>query len=590
MFLKYLTVKDQNGSIIRHVDFKIGVNIIKGIEACNLSTDKPSSTNSIGKTTILRCIDFCLCGEWQQFIFDKEFKASKNNTVFDFFKENLPIFELCIVNNLEHSVSATHILSRSLTHNARAKSDKSFFSVVNSVNGNKLAEGDYQIYVKEILFNLSSEKPSIRQLIPKFIRTSDHQISNIVNYLPFTSNADYELLHLFLFDFNSIQVIREKIVKENEIKNKLLEVRSFKEIVGVGKEELNAVMQGELAEKQKLYNNFKIDENYKRENDLLNIKQEQLNYIKADISKTNLNIEVWQRRLNDLALHNIQIDAESIEYMYQEADLYNANIQKKYEETILFHQSMLKNEVSFILNSIEKSIEKLTTLKETYSTASIEYSYLLKDLGDRGSLAEFTEIGNRINHLTKEIAENDALINKYKKSQVELSNLNLALDNLINLVHEEASGSFRRKLTVFNRYFLEYSKDLSDDGYYLATYTDKKQHINLVPMPQNKDSHTGDGRKQSLVIAFDLAYAAFSNDNSINIKRPSFFTQDKVEIVDKNMLDKLISLVNSKSCQFIFPIISDKLEALPDFDEKNVILTLSENNKFFDIENYRKNL
>lgn len=328
MFLKYLTIKDQNGSIIRHVDFKMGVNIIKGIEVSNLATDNQSSTNSIGKTTILRCIDFCLCGEWQQFIFDKEFKASKNNTVFDFFKETLPTFELCIVNNLEHAVSATHILNRSLVNNTRAKSDKSFFSVANSVNGNKLTEGDYQIYVKEILFNLSSEKPSIRQLIPKFIRTSDHQISNIVNYLQFTSNADYELLHLFLFDFNNIQVIRDKIVKENEITSKLLEVKSFKDIVGVGKEELNAVMQGELAEKQKLYDNFRIDENYKREDDLLNVKQEQLNYIKADISKTNLNMEVWQRRLDDLTVHNSQVDAESIEYMYQEAGLYNADIQK----------------------------------------------------------------------------------------------------------------------------------------------------------------------------------------------------------------------------------------------------------------------
>lgn len=590
MFLKYLTIKDQNGSIIRHVDFKMGVNIINGVKAHNFSKNNQSSTNSIGKTTILRCIDFCLCGEWQQLIFDKEFKNSKNNTVFNFFKEKLPTFELCIVNDLEHAISATYILSRSLIINARSKNDKSFFSVVNYINENKINEDEYQIRVKEILFNIISDKPTIRQLIPKFIRTSDHQISSIINYLQYTSNADYELIHLFLFDFNNIQIIKEKISKENEIKNKSVEVKAFKDIVGVGKEEINAVMESELEEKQKLYDNFKIDKNYRREDDLLNSKQEQLNHIKSRISKTNLNIEVWERRLDDLTLQNLQVDAESIEYMYQEAELYNANMQKKYEETILFHKSMLKNEVSFILKSIQKSIEELAILKDIYSTVSIEYSSLLKHLSERGSLAEFTEIGNRINTLTKEIAENDALINKYKESKLELSSLKLEFDNLTKLVHEEVSGSFRTKLTLFNHYFLEYSKDLSGDGYYLATYSDKKNHINLVPMPQNQDSHTGDGRKQSLVIAFDLAYAAFSNDESINIKRPSFFTQDKIEIVDKNMLDKLINLVNTKPCQFIFPIISDKLEVIPDFDEKNIILTLSENDKFFDIENYNDDL
>ena len=54
MYLKYLSIYDSVGVEIRHVDFKKGVNIIKGQES---STSIKTQTNSLGKTTLLRCID-----------------------------------------------------------------------------------------------------------------------------------------------------------------------------------------------------------------------------------------------------------------------------------------------------------------------------------------------------------------------------------------------------------------------------------------------------------------------------------------------------------------------------------------------------
>lgn len=589
MYLKDIKIKDKNDFVIREVNFKKGVNIIKGVEVVTSSEDSASSTNSIGKTTLLRCLDFCLLGKWNQFVFDKEFKNEKNITVFDFFKRSLPTFELGITKDLDSAVSPNWIISRSLVVNDKSKKDNTYFSVENFINGNKVSEEVYSDKIKEILFDSTSAIPRLRQLIPKFIRTSDHQISNIINYLnPMTSNSEYELLHLFLFDFQHTELISSKITKEAELKNKTIEVKSLKDIVGIGAEEINDVRNNELKEQQDLYDSFKIDDNYQHENDLLNIKQEELNYIAADITNIRLNIEVWHRRLKDLVESKTEIDSESIHYMYKEADMYNVALQKKYDETIAFHKSMLENEILFISNSIAKSNSKLTELDSIYIDTANQYSVLLEDLGKKGSLAEFTKIGNYINELTKEIAENEALINKLENSKKELDSLKLEFEALVKDIDELISSQFRRKLAVFNGYFLEYSKDLSDNGYILATRVDKNQHVNLIPTSQNKDGHVGDGRKQTLVIAFDLAYTSFAKDTSIDIVRPSFFTQDKIEIVDKTMLDQLISLVNSVECQFIFPVINDKLEGLTDFDEDNVILCLSEDDKFFDIENYDK--
>lgn len=592
MFLKDIKIKDKNNTVIREVNFKKGVNIIKGVEVdTGIDIDSnSSSTNSIGKTTLLRCIDFCLLGKWNQFVFDKEFKNEKNITVFDFFKKSLPTFELSITKDLDSAVSMKWVVSRSLVVNERSKRDSTYFSVENCINGNKVSEEAYSDKIKEILFELTSPVPRLRQLIPKFIRTSDHQISNIINYLnPMTSNSEYELLHLFLFDFSHTELISKKITKESELQNKLTEVKSLKDIVGIGAEEINDVKNNELKEQQYLYDSFKIDENYQHEDDLLNVKQEELNHIKANITNIRLNMEVWKRRLKDLTESKAEIDSESIHYMYKEADMYNVELQKKYDETIEFHKSMLENEISFISNSIAKSCQKLEDLEVIYRDTANQYSTLLEDLGNKGSLADFTKIGNYINELTREIAENEALINKLEKSKEDLARLKLEFETLVKEIDELISSQFRRKLAIFNGYFLEYSKDLSNNGYILATKVDKKQHVNLIPTSQNRDGHVGDGRKQTLVIAFDLAYTAFSKDPSVNIVRPSFFTQDKIEIVDKTMLDQLISLVNSVECQFIFPVINDKIDGLTDFDDDNVILCLSEDKKFFNIENYEAN-
>ena len=271
--------------------------------------------------------------------------------------------------------------------------------------------------------------------------------------------------------------------------------------------------------------------------------------------------------------------------MYKEAKVYNIEIQKKFEETIKFHQEMLANETQFINQCILKSSNQINELEHEHTQLSIQYSDLLKKLGSSGSLAEYTKLGNQINGLTKEISETESLINQHQLTVKMLGELKLEFDKLTQEIQKLLDG-MRRKIAIFNRYFSEYSKKLTDESYYLTIVQDRSNHFNLVPSSESNDSHVGDGIKQSIIIAFDLAYISFANDIAVNLTRPHFFTQDKIEIIDVNILDGLINLVNSTDCQFIFPIIEDKLNSLPAFDESNVILELSEDNKFFGIEEY----
>ncbi|ENX25903.1 MULTISPECIES: hypothetical protein [Acinetobacter] len=583
MYLKYLSIKDKDNNPIQHVEFKKGINIIKGEKSNNTSNTK---TNSLGKTTLLRCVDFCLAGKWSSFVFDKELKDTKNNTVFNFLKETLPSFELVLADTLENKVTKTLKITRSLTINQKAKKETSFFSTNNFINGELVSEAIFEEKIKKMLFDFQGDKPSLRQLTPKFIRTSDHQISNIIKYLhPSTSSFEYELLHLFLFDFPKMDIIHERTNIEHTIGSKSQEFKYLNNTLSTGKREINDVKKIELLELKSKYDSFQISKEYDHENDALNKIQEKINKTKAHINELLLDKDVWEKRLAEMLSKSNSIDTQTIEYIYKEAQIYNIDIQKKFEETVIFHQKMIENEVEFIKKSVSKSKEAINSLELEHAKLAEEYSVLLNQLAKTGSLTEYTNLGHQINELTKEIAETESLISQREKTSEELASLKQQFNNLTIKI-EDILEKMRIKITIFNRYFSEYSKILTDDSYYIVVNKDKLQHFTLIPSCERNDSNIGDGSKQSVIIAFDLAYVSFANDHTINLTRPHFFTQDKIEIIDVNILDRLINLINRVDCQFIFPIISDKLDGIPDFDDSNIILTLSEDNKFFNIEKY----
>ena len=150
MYLKYLTIRDKDKIVIQHVNFKMGVNIIMGDTVDN---DDTTNTNSIGKTTLIRSLDFCLGGKWESMVIDKEIKKNRNNTVFNFFKEIAPNFELMLVKNLEdetsYSLKINRVIFIGYTKNNREK-----ISISNFINDEKVSDDIFMGKIKEYLFGL----------------------------------------------------------------------------------------------------------------------------------------------------------------------------------------------------------------------------------------------------------------------------------------------------------------------------------------------------------------------------------------------------------------------------------------------------
>ena len=93
MFLKRLTI-DNQGEIIRDIRFRKGINLI--VDTTN-PEDRKESGNNVGKTTILRLIDFCLGGKGKNIYEDPEFTdTGKNTAVETFLKDNNVVVSLVL--------------------------------------------------------------------------------------------------------------------------------------------------------------------------------------------------------------------------------------------------------------------------------------------------------------------------------------------------------------------------------------------------------------------------------------------------------------------------------------------------------------
>ena len=97
MFLKSLIIKKENENI-RNIKFHKGLNLI--IDETPRD-DTKATGNNIGKTTVLKLIDFCL-GAKQSIIYsDTETKKEEYKLVKEFLQDNNVVIILTLVENLD---------------------------------------------------------------------------------------------------------------------------------------------------------------------------------------------------------------------------------------------------------------------------------------------------------------------------------------------------------------------------------------------------------------------------------------------------------------------------------------------------------
>lgn len=571
MYLKRLTITKNDGTIVRDISFKSGLNIILG------ERRDGGSTNNLGKTTLMRCLNFCLGGQIKEFYSDHEHKSLENKTVKDFMRTNKLKFTLILGVNLNRSLRSDIILERVVIK----ENKKGDLLTEYIINGETYGYEEFCKKLQLKIFKSQLDKPTFRQLIPKFLRRNNRETNNILRYLvSSTSDDTYSAIWFFLFGFKDVSSIDDRLLLIKSIKDCANKIKTLKKLIPQGAKQIQSLLEKELESKIALRDNFIISEEYSVDEDSLNILNKQIFAYEKALSELSIQRDIFQERKKALQSDAFNEDPNIIKGIYDEMGLLGLSnlAQKRFEETIQFHNTMLQNEIQYIDNRLNRIKDKELEFHEKLSERRIEYNDKLNTLGREGALAQYTELNNEINKLSLSNAEISSLLAK----QDELLSEKESLDENKRKIEERINSyllEFEEKINIFNN---DYFSPLTDALYkekWLISFESDSYKFGIGSI----DGNVGPGKKKSIVSAFDIAYMQYIQDERINLPFPKFATHDQVELTDAEDLQKLKEFMGTIDGQFLFPIIHDKFESLSTEVQSDVILVLSRDEKFFKI-------
>lgn len=577
MFIKKLIISTPS-KILRNIEFHKGLNLIVD-DTPTINTQLTG--NNVGKTTVLKLVDFCLGGKATEIYTDFEDKKSEYEEVKKFLIEQEVLITLILTEDLDSvDKSKQIIIERNFLQNSRA---------IRNINGEPILEKDFENKLMSLLIpNQKSEKPSFRQIISHNIRYKDENINNTLKTLSkYTSDYEYETLYLFLLgcNFNSgarRQAIATKLKQEENYKARL-EKNQSKESYEIAL----TILDDEILELDKKKKTFNINENFEQDLEELNKIKYKINKLSSEVVKLGIRKDLIEEAKENMENSTTNIDLKQLKALYDEAKLNISGIQKTFEDLVNYHNTMIVEKLKFItedLPSLNKRIRleniKLNKLLEEEKVVS-------KKIAKSDSFEELEKIIAKLNEKYMLKGEFESTISNLNEVEKNINRLKNELSNIDNyLFSDEFKELLKSQIKKFNKFFSTVSNELYGESYVLGFSEETNKKTNQTFYKFNSfNLNMSSGKKQGEILCFDLAYILFADIEKIPCLH--FLLNDKKELMHDNQLLKVADFVKKNNIQLIISILKDKLpENL--VDKSNIVIELSQNKKLFRIEEFNK--
>lgn len=332
MFLKELYIRNEN-SIIREITFKKGVNFI--VDETPEGSSIQATGNNVGKTTVLRLIDYCLGGKGKNIYQDPEFNRQSNTKIESFLKKNNIIIAIVLTDDIDDDNASEIVIERNFL--SRKKK-------VQSINGSAIVNNkEFEKELKKVIYNSFIDKPTFRQIISKNIRDEESRMKNIVKVLnPYTKNEEYEALYLFWLGLEFDNLDRKYLLLEEKKAEERLQRRLLAESnSSLIEQRLNFVTK-KIDELGKQKSEFNLNENYGQDLENLNEVKLTLSKFSTELSRLEVRKELIIESKEDLEKEYSEIDIKQIQALYTKAQSLIPNIQVTFEETVSFHNNLIQ--------------------------------------------------------------------------------------------------------------------------------------------------------------------------------------------------------------------------------------------------------
>ncbi|MDR3630004.1 MAG: DUF2326 domain-containing protein [Desulfocapsaceae bacterium] len=574
MFLKDLTVSSHS-EVIRSIDFHNGINLIVDETPNAQGTE---TGNNVGKTTVLRLVDFCLGADAKQIYTDPENKKEEYKLVKDFLIDNKVIITLVLKEDLSRESSPEIRIER----NFLSKKQK-----IQKINGVAKTDDEFEKALTDILFpSHFGKKPTFRQIISHNIRYKDLSINNTLKTLDrYTSDAEYETLYIFLLgcDFDQGDTKQELLTQirlEQTFKNRL-EKNQTKSAY----ETALAILEQEIEVLDCRKSSFNLNENFETDLNRLNQVKYQINMLSSEIGRLSIRRDLINETMQDLEKSVSHIDLRQLEQIYQQATDRIAGIQKTFEELCTFHNRMIAEKVKYIAKDLPRLNAEIKSKSEGLGRLLQEEMDLSTAISRSESFEGLEILITELNEKYRKKGEYENTIKQLTEVETNLAKLNQRLGDIDNaLFSHDFEQVIKDQVKKFNRYFSSISQTLYGEQYALKVdpiINKKGQRLYKFSTFDTNFANLSSGKKQGEISCFDIAYTLFADEENISCMH--FLLNDKKELMHDNQLLKIAKLVSKKNIQFVASILKDKLpEELN--QEEYFVVKLSQADKLFRIE------
>ena len=568
MYLSKLTISSP-GKVIRDIEFHKGLNLIVDETPENTT----GTGNNVGKTTVLRLIDYCLGGDVDGIYRNPENKHESYALVKDFLISNNVIVTLILVDDLD-TPSKKVVIERDF---------KTGRSSLIRINGKNVTRKDFVDELESAIFpEVKTETPSFRQIIAHNIRIDNLRLENTLKTLTMGKNEEYEALYLFMFGCPNDSAARktqlaQELDTEKKYKRRMERNRSKNEYKAA-----LSVIESDIEKLVERKDNLNINENLQLDINSLNALRAQINKVTSRTSLLSLRRELINETVESFDKQNFGEDVVQLEMIYKQASAYVPKMQRTFKELVDFHNTMLENKKAFVvqeLPSIQEEIESLSVElerlkeKETIMAEKVLKSDTYEELED--IIVQLSELSRRKGEFESYISQIESAEKAIKEKCEEMKKID---DGLFTADFAQRLETQRDK---FNKIFSEVSHEIYDEQYIISYDVDTQKGKQLYKFHITDVANFSSGKKQGEISCFDIAYTVFADQESIPCLH--FILNDKKELVHGNQLNKFAEAVNKYNVQFVCSMLYDKLPPVLRKDE-HVVVRLSQDSKLFRIE------
>lgn len=570
MFLKSLLISTPT-KVIREVPFHKGLNLIVD----ETPSGETHTGNNVGKTTVLRLIDFCLGRDGSVVFKDPESKREAYQLVKDYLIDNKIIITLTLVDDLDNPQRQIEISRNFLSRK----------ETICKINGEDISKTDFESSLGDNIFpTIKVEKPTFRQIIAHNVRYEDIRLNNTLDILnSFTKLEEYETLYLFLFgcDYDEGNRREELIanIKSESNYKKRLEKNGTKNSYKVALQDIDR----EIAKLEQKKSSLNINPQLGQDLDNLTTIKEEINRISSAITSLRIRHDVIQESINEFNQQRFDTDISQLQLIYKQASALIPTVQHTFEEMVSYHNKMLANRARFLEEEIPALDEKMAQLRDTFNSLRGEERELIEKVTASDTFEDLEKVINALNEQYTRKGEYGAILSQIETVEEAMEKFS---EDLRNIDEGLFSTDFKTKvdeqLSKFNDIFSEISDELYDERYSVKEDVVRNTKGQLVYKFSIIGTNLSSGKKQGEISCFDIAYTLFADQESIPCLH--FILNDKKELMHDNQLVKLAEIANRENIQFVASILEDKLPAELR-NEDYYVVKLSQNDKLLRIEN-----